>query len=96
MALNVGTQKQLFIDDLIIDNTDNVELNLNQPRKYVGNPIMIPIYPWENRLTLLGTVWRNEDGLFEMWYQGYAGMGVPGIATQATGLDRVKKMHGSS
>ena len=86
MVLNIGTQKQLFIDDLIIDNTDNVELNLNQPRKYVGNPIMIPIYPWENRLTLLGTVWRNEDGLFEMWYQGYAGMGVPSIATDDSDL----------
>ena len=86
MVLNIGTQKQLFIDDLIIDHTDNVELNLNQPRKYVGNPIMIPIYPWENRLTLLGTVWRNEDGLFEMWYQGYAGMGVPSIATDDSDL----------
>ena len=70
----------LFIDDLWIDEMQGVSKTLNQPAKYAGNPIMIPLYPWEGRLALYGTVWNDgEDGRFRMWYQGYAGMGVPSM-----------------
>ena len=75
-ALKIGANKQLFIDDLLIDETLGVCRNLNQPAKYVGNPIMIPLYPWEGRLELYGTVWRDPDGAFRMWYQGMGGMGI--------------------
>ena len=37
---------------------------------------MIPLYPWEGRLELYGTVWRDPDGTFRMWYQGMGGMGI--------------------
>ena len=72
--LRLGTQKQLFIDDLVVDETAGVTRNLNQPAKYVGNPIMIPLYPWEGRLQVYGTVWRESNGCFRMWYQGLGGM----------------------
>ena len=76
--LEIGADKQLFIDDLIIHRTDGLVRTLNQPAKYVGNPIMIPLYPWEGRLELYGTVWRDEEeGRFRMWYQGLGGMGIP-------------------
>ena len=74
--LEFGSQKQLFIDDLVIDEAVGVRRNLNQPAKFVGNPVMIPLYPWEGRLELFGTVRRNPDGSFRMWYQGMGGMGV--------------------
>ena len=66
--LEIGTRKQLFIDDYVIDETRGVTRNLNQPDKYAGNPFMIPLYPWEGRLQLYGTVWRDEDGSWRMWY----------------------------
>ena len=75
-ALEIGAKKQLFIDDLLIDQALGVCRTLNQPAKYVGNPIMIPLYPWEGRLELYGTVWRDPDGSFRMWYQGMGGMGI--------------------
>ena len=75
-TVEVGSNKQLFIDDLVIDETVGVARNLNQPAKYVGNPIMIPLYPWEGRLQLYGTVWHDPDDGFRMWYQGMGGMGV--------------------
>ena len=31
--LDIGTKKQLFIDDLVIDETRGVTRNLNQPAK---------------------------------------------------------------
>ena len=78
MTIDIGTTPQLFIDDLIVDETHALTSTLHQPAKYAGNPIMTPLYPWEGRLTLYGTVWRNEEtGTFRMWYQGYGGMGIP-------------------
>ena len=43
--LEIGTNKQLFIDDYIIDHTLGVVRTLNQPAKYIGNPVMIPLFP---------------------------------------------------
>ena len=84
--LEFGSQKQLFIDDVVIDEAVGVRRNLNQPAKYVGNPVMIPLYPWEGRLELFGTVRRDPDGSFRMWYQGMGGMGVA-WASHGFGLD---------
>ena len=76
--VNVGTKRQLFVDDYIVEETRKVTRTLNQPAKYAGNPVMIPLYPWEGRLSLYGTVWRDcEEAGFRMWYQGYGGMGIP-------------------
>ncbi len=44
---NVGTQKQLFIDDYIIESRNDVQKVLNQPEKYPGNPIVKMDQPWE-------------------------------------------------
>ncbi|MDP6065339.1 MAG: hypothetical protein QGI49_11220 [SAR202 cluster bacterium] len=68
------------MDDLVIDETRGVTRNLNQPAKYAGNPVMIPLYPWEGRVTLYGTVWNDADGEWRMWYQGYGGGAVPSMA----------------
>ena len=85
-AVDIGTRKQLFVDDYIVAETTGVTRVLNQPAKYVGNPIMIPLYPWEGRVTLYGTVWHDaEEGLFRMWYQGYGGMGIPALGTDNSG-----------
>ena len=75
--LEIGTRKQLFLDDYLIDETRNVARTLNQPAKYVGNPVMIPLYPWEGWVELYGTVVRDPDsGQFRMWYLGQGGMGI--------------------
>ena len=72
---------------MVVDETVGVARNLNQPAKYVGNPIMIPLYPWEGRVTLYGTVWNDPtEGLFRMWYQGYGGMGIPSMDYEGSPL----------
>ena len=78
--LEIGTTRQLFIDDHIVESTEGVARRLHQPAKYAGNPVLTPIHPWEGRVTLYGTVMRDpRDGTFRMWYQGYGGMGVPAL-----------------
>lgn len=76
-VLEVGNSRQLFIDEWIVEETRNLGRTLNQPAKYAGNPLMFPLYPWEGRLELYGTVWREaETGQFRMWYTGLGNMGV--------------------
>ena len=53
-VLDIGTTKQLFIDDQIIAQTHGVVRTLNQPAKYVGNSLFCPLYPWEGRVELYG------------------------------------------
>ena len=77
--IEVGSKKQLFIDDLVIDEMAGVTRNLNQPAKYAGNPIMIPLYSWEGDIALYGTVWRDSDDHWRMWYQGYGGLAIPSM-----------------
>ena len=78
--IETGSNKQLFIDDFVIHDAVGVTRHMHQPKKYIGNPIMIPLYPWEGKVSLYGTVWHYPDGKFRMWYQGYGGNGVPGMA----------------
>lgn len=74
----IGSNRQLFIDDHMIEESQAVARVLNQPSKYIGNPIMIALYPWEGAIWLYGTVWNDDDeGQFRMWYQGQAGMAIP-------------------
>ena len=83
--LEIGTVRQLFIDDGVIDETRGVFKTLNQPVKYAGNPVMIPLYSWEGRIELYGTVWRDPDGSFRMWYQGLGGMAIPSMTKDIGG-----------
>jgi hypothetical protein len=94
--LEIGTRKQLFIDDHVVDRIDGVERTLNQPAKYMGNPIMIPLYPWEGRLELYGTVLREPSGEFRMWYTGMGGMGVPPLSWSGPSVPAWKAMSTGS
>ena len=72
--VEVGTQKQLFIDDFVIGQMSNASQVLNQPVKYADNPIIAPPAPQrpngEELLFLGGSIMRDEAaGLFKMWYE---------------------------
>lgn len=76
-AVTAGADKELFIDDHIVEETREVQRTLNQPAKYTGNPVMIALYPWEGRPSLYGTIRRDPDtGHFRMWYMGLGGLGI--------------------
>ncbi len=68
---HVGTQKQFFVDDFIIEEMDGLRRVLNQPVKYEGNPVLHCDQPWEQglRTSQYGSViYDTEQGLFKMWY----------------------------
>jgi len=67
----VGTHRQLFVDDYIIDRMDNLKKVMNQPKKYSGNPVLVSDRPWEGdgQLIMYGSViYDRQAELFKMWY----------------------------
>ena len=94
---NIGTTKQLFIDDFIIENTSNVIRTLNQAIK--SDPVIFPEHSWEGigsnfpSTYLYGTVLREGD-TFRMWYQTLADNGkyLTCYAESVNGVDWVKPL----
>ena len=66
---HIGTQKQLFIDDYIVEQMSHVKRVLNHGVKAPNNPVVRADRPWEtNYLRLNKIVYDDKDGLFKMWY----------------------------
>ncbi len=73
----VDAQRQLFIDDFVIDKSESIRRNLHRAIKYPGNPVLQPEKPWErhddpgqgNAVLLFGSVQRQPGGgKLRMWY----------------------------
>lgn len=73
--LDIGTTKQLFIDDHLVASMDGVFRVLNQPEKYGGNPV-IELHPPQRvdgkELVIAqgSVIYDEEEKLFKMWYEG--------------------------
>jgi len=64
--LEVGSQKQVFIDQRFIESSRGVKLVMNKPRKL--GPVMRADRPWEaSQVGAYCTIIREGD-LFRMWY----------------------------
>jgi hypothetical protein len=82
-------QRQLFLDDELIDILQGLRRTLHQPVKYAGSPVLVPEHPWEDSsLFLYGSVIREADG-FKMWYDGAARNGYRNVCF-ATSLDGLR------
>ena len=69
-ALPIFSDKQLFLDDYIIERLDAVKRTLNRPVKDPGNPLVVRDQPWEGMLIMHGTViYDRDERVYKMWYQ---------------------------
>ena len=67
--LRVGTAKQLFIDDRVVENTESISRVLNRPVKHPRGPVLRPERKWEGNFAAVSSViYDPEDALFKMWY----------------------------
>ena len=70
--MNVGDQRQLFFDDLLIESVQDITREIHQPYKYEGNPLIVKDKPWEHVVQFRSsgyTVLRDpKDKLFKAWY----------------------------
>ena len=72
MALiDIGSQKQLFVDDYLIESMTDCRQTLNPAQKVWHNPIIRAEHPWEgNHVSGGQPIWDEEKGVFEMRYSG--------------------------
>ena len=66
-AVDVGTEKQLFIDNRFIDMNEAVRLTMNPPRK-TGERLIVCERPWEEWFLAFVSVLKDDDGSYKMWY----------------------------
>lgn len=70
--LNIGREKQLLLDDLLIEVVENVRRTWHQPKKLDNGPLIKSDKPWENVLVFHCNTWQvirdPRDGLFKLWY----------------------------
>ena len=72
--LRVGTEKQLFIDDLLIDDGRGVRLVVNRP-ELTGERCIHADKPWEGFGVLAYNSIMEDDGVLKLWYDAIANDG---------------------
>ncbi len=103
--LAIGNQKQLFIDDFIIDQLENAKRAFHAFEKHPANPIFHAQMPWEENWVdnFMCSVHYDETSRdFKLWYRcganhtlGAYAVSEDGIAWYRPNLGRVD-FHGSS
>lgn len=72
--VSVGRQKQLFLDDHLIDSMSNVTRRVQTAEKFEGNPVIWGTEPWEDPFNIVyGSVIRDTDK-YKMWYKSGPGV----------------------
>ncbi len=69
---DVGTDKQFFIDEAIIEEMQGLTRVLHSAQSYENNPVLRCDQPWENDLHVeqYGSVlYDEEEQIYKMWYQ---------------------------
>ncbi|MFN0199048.1 MAG: SGNH/GDSL hydrolase family protein, partial [Planctomycetaceae bacterium] len=67
---NVGREAQLFVDRILVRDSDRVWFTQHKGRKHPDNPVLKPELPWEGwRCEIFGSVLFDEqEQIFKMWY----------------------------
>ncbi|MAG37631.1 MAG: hypothetical protein CL878_15460, partial [Dehalococcoidia bacterium] len=76
-CMDIGTQKQLFIDERFFGSADGVRLCMNPPVQH-PEPVLIADRPWEVMgIGGYNTILREPDGRFRLWYDALLEGGLP-------------------
>ena len=73
-VLEIGSRKQLFIDDYLIESSQGISRRLQQPTKHPGNPVLAGVPKdqplWESDMDIYfpSVIFDREVGLFKIWY----------------------------
>jgi len=88
VLFHIGSRRELFVDDQLVAERENVELVINPGEKHPGNPLLRVEKPWEGwRIYLYGSViFDDDDDLFKMWYIAVGSGAVTCYATSTDGI----------
>jgi hypothetical protein len=67
--IDIGSTKQLFVDDYLIESFINTKPTMNPAVKVEHNPIIRPDRPWEGTEVRINyAIYDLKDQIFKMWY----------------------------
>ena len=89
-ALNVGSDRQLFVDDYLIESMSGAELRLHSPASS-GSVLSLDM-PWEGVTCDYHTVFQ-DDGVYRMYYRGSSHEGYTIDALLEPGEESVPVHH---
>src|SRR5690349_8828475 len=65
--LHIGTERQLFLDNFILDHLHDVKRVVAKPQRHEGSVLEIGGYPWERRRTLpQAALYDPEEGKYKL------------------------------
>ncbi len=76
-TIDVGSTKQLFLDDRLIADAQNISAVMTRPKQYAENPVIRADRPWEQgtyggftgiNLPPRFALYDEEEKLFKIWY----------------------------
>ena len=70
-SLRIGTKRQLFVDDHLIESVAGLQRIFHKPERYAGNPILTGTEPWEKWMIELNgrpIVYDDVNRQFRMYY----------------------------
>ena len=68
--IDIGKEKQLFLDENLVERITGARQELHLPRKAGSEPIIPADRPWEGNALVMRTVLHDpQDGLYKMWYR---------------------------
>ncbi|MCH2203160.1 MAG: hypothetical protein MK102_14405 [Fuerstiella sp.] len=64
--VHIGSQRQLFLDNFVISQIDDLQQRMHQPVKH--GAVIEPDQPWETTLQIrCAPIWDKEKGVFKVW-----------------------------
>ncbi|UCH35365.1 MAG: hypothetical protein JSV65_03165 [Armatimonadota bacterium] len=70
--LRIGRERQLFVDDYVIESMDGLRRTVHQWQKHPDNPVLRAEMPWEGggtyALAYGSALFDEQEQLFKMWY----------------------------
>ena len=80
--IDIADRKQLFVDDLLVDEASRISPYQYRPTKYADNPVMVADRPCEmgtmggrhSGVEIVGqtVLYDEEEEIFKMWYVAWA------------------------
>lgn len=73
--LHIGSTKQYFIDNLIIESVQNIARKVHRPERSGNGPVLVKDKPWEHVTYFTVSSWRVAfdplEEIFKCWYEDW-------------------------
>src|SRR5215203_4344223 len=67
--LHIGMERQIFLDNFILDHLIDVKRVICKPQRHEGSVLEVGGYPWERRRTLpQAAIYDPVEGKYKLWY----------------------------